>query len=125
MALENHAKDKPVTVLSGMALGVDQWAVEAALSIGLPFIAAVPFEGQEKTWPAPVQASYDAMLAKAEKVIVVSPGPYANWKFQVRNEWLVDNCNLLMAVWTGEPGGTANCVKYAERKKKPIERLTW
>jgi uncharacterized phage-like protein YoqJ len=37
-----------------------------------------------------------------------------------RNEWMVDNCDLLIAVWDGTSGGTANCIKYAVKKKKQI-----
>lgn len=39
---------------------------------------------------------------------------------QKRNEWMVDNCDILIAVWDKSPGGTKNCVDYAESKKKQI-----
>lgn len=44
-------------------------------------------------------------------------------KLQKRNEWLVDRVDTLLAVWTGRPGGTANCVRYAERVGKPVIRV--
>lgn len=34
--------------------------------------------------------------------------------------WMVDNCDLLIAVHDGSPGGTANCVNYANQKNKKI-----
>ncbi len=29
---------------------------------------------------------------------------------------MVNNCDMLIAVWDGSDGGTANCVKYAQSK---------
>jgi uncharacterized phage-like protein YoqJ len=39
---------------------------------------------------------------------------------QARNEWMVDNSNAMIAVWDGSPGGTANTVKYAQAKERPV-----
>lgn len=35
----------PEKIISGMALGVDQWAAHIAYKLGTPFVAAIPFEG--------------------------------------------------------------------------------
>jgi uncharacterized phage-like protein YoqJ len=121
-ALQRH---KPEKVISGMALGVDQWAAQAAIDLGIPFIAAVPFKGQETVWPEASQMEYQLLLAKAAQVFIVSEGAYAAWKMHKRNTFMVDNCDLLLAVWNGSDGGTADCVRYAENVKKPIERLKW
>lgn len=54
--IEKSLKElQPQKVISGMALGVDQWAANIAHRLGIPFIAAVPFLGQEKAWPVPSQ----------------------------------------------------------------------
>jgi uncharacterized phage-like protein YoqJ len=121
-ALERH---KPEKVISGMALGVDTWAAEAAVDLRIPFIAAIPFEGQESVWPEPSQKRFRELLGLASETVVVCEGGYEAKKMQKRNEWMVDHCELLLAVWNGSPGGTANCVRYAEAVKKPIERLKW
>jgi len=36
--------------------------------------------------------------------------------YQVRNEWMVDHSSLVIAVFTGEKGGTKNTICYAKRK---------
>ena len=46
--------------------------------------------------------------------------PYAVWKMQKRNEWMVDNCDAVIAVWDGAPGGTANTVDYARKLGKSV-----
>lgn len=109
--------------VSGMALGFDQWAAQVCVRLGIPFVAAIPFEGQEKRWPETSQQLYRTLLAKAARVYpVCSPG-YLSWKMQKRNEWMVDNCQLLIAAWDRSPGGTANCVDYARRIGRSMENL--
>lgn len=63
---------------------------------------------------------YDKILQKAYKIIAVNDDPYAPWKMQARNEWMIDNSNAVIAVWDGSPGGTANNIKYAEAKERPV-----
>jgi len=41
-------------------------------------------------------------------------------KMQKRNEYMVDNSNIVIAVWDGTKGGTYNCVKYAEKLGKEV-----
>lgn len=108
-------------VISGMALGIDQLAVQISLALEIPFIAAVPYLGQEKMWPMTSQEEYHALLKRAEEVVVVSGGSYAAFKMQNRNIWMCDNCDLLIAVWDGDStGGTSNCVNYAKSIHKEI-----
>ena len=111
---------KPVQVISGMALGFDTWLVEEALRQGIPFVAAVPFEGQEWRWPRRAQERYQELIQHAAEVQIICQGPYSPKMFQVRNEWMVDRCDLLLAAWTGEKGGTANCTRYAQRVGREI-----
>jgi uncharacterized phage-like protein YoqJ len=47
----------------------------------------------------------------------VSPGGFTSYAMQIRNEWMVDHCDLLVALWDGSPGGTGNCIRYAKRAK--------
>ena len=103
-----------------MALGIDQLAAEVASKNGIPFVAVIPFEGQETRWPTVARARYKELLDIADEQIVVSPGGYAAWKMQRRNEWMVDHSQHTVAVWNGTPGGTANCVQYALKHREAI-----
>ncbi len=108
-------------VISGMALGVDQWAASIAIKLGIPFVAAVPFLGQEGMWPNQSKKIYKFLLDKAGEIVIVNEGGFTAKKLQLRNEWMVDNCDVLIAVYNGDDkGGTANCVRYAKEKKKEI-----
>jgi uncharacterized phage-like protein YoqJ len=108
----------PDRAISGMALGVDQWAADACIDLRIPFTAAIPFSGQDSKWSDEAREDYLRLLKAAERVVIVSPGEYAAKKMQIRNQWMVDNSDKLIAVWDGTDGGTANCVRYAERHWK-------
>lgn len=112
---------RPELAISGMALGVDQWSAELCIKLGIPFTAAVPFVGQENVWPE--KQHYRYLLSKAKDIHIVSAGGYASWKLQTRNEWMVDNSDILIAVWDGSSGGTGNCVDYAEKVERTIIRI--
>lgn len=124
--LSELLSDRPeLTAISGMAVGVDQWAAEICVSLSIPFTAAIPFEGFEKKWPLRVQQHYHELRRKAANEVIVCPGDYRPFKMQKRNEWMVDNCDLLIAVWDGSDGGTANCVRYAWKVDRPVKKLEW
>lgn len=112
---EELLRVQPTACISGMALGVDQDFAWTAMWMGIPVLAAVPFEGQESRWPASSQEFYRVLLARCYHIEVVCQGGYGAWKMQKRNEWMVDHCNVLLAVWDGSSGGTGNCVGYANR----------
>jgi uncharacterized phage-like protein YoqJ len=114
---------KPEKVITGMALGIDQWAAMIAHKLSIPYLAAIPFEGQEKAWPEASQKIFRLLRKLASEEVIVSPGGYSPHKMQVRNEWMVDHCDVLIAVWDGTSGGTANCVAYAESVGKTIIRI--
>jgi uncharacterized phage-like protein YoqJ len=112
-----------VEFISGMALGVDLWVAEHAFECNIPFHAYIPFVGQESIWPEGSKKKYIILLDKAKSVKVCSEGLYAAWKMQKRNECMVDDCDILIAVWDKSSGGTANCVKYAQSKEKTIHYI--
>lgn len=116
-------KYQPDEVISGMALGWDTALALAAIELGIPLTAAVPFEGQERKWRPEQQEVFRAILARATTVVIVSPGGYAVWKMQVRNEWMVDRATGLLALWNGSGGGTGNCIEYARTRQVEIVNL--
>lgn len=116
---------RPDSVISGMALGWDQAFAEAARLLGIPLHAAVPFKGQESQWPTPSRRQWERLIDACASVTVVCPGGYHPGKMQVRNEWMVDRCDRLCALWDGSPGGTGNCLNYAVKDPKVIIDNLW
>ena len=120
-ALEHR---KPERLLSGMALGWDQALAQAAVNLGIPFSAIIPFRGQESIWPDGSKRLYHDLLSRAHEIVVVSQGGYATWKYIKRDQWLVDQSDAMLALWSGiKKGGTYQCLVYAERVGRPIDNL--
>lgn len=121
---ENWLKDnRPSKVISGMAQGWDQALAQAAINLNIPFTAAIPFEGQESRWSEKGQKYYRNLLTKADSIVHVCEAGYEPYKMQVRNEWMVNHCDMVLAMWDGTQGGTHNCVKYAYAQKKKVVNL--
>lgn len=114
----------PPMLITGMALGVDMLWAELAIDLGYKFIAAIPCIGQERMWPIASRERYYHILSSSLCTKhLVHNGPYNNSCMQRRNVWMVDNCDLLISVWDGSAGGTANCTNYATTRKRTIIRI--
>lgn len=120
---------RPERAITGMALGVDQWFAWLCVQRGIPFIAAVPFEGQDERWPKPeARDRYQHLLSLAAEVQIVTrltpedrkSKPRVSKAMHARNEWMIDSSDHLLAVWDGSYGGTGNCVQYAYRVGRPM-----
>lgn len=121
--IDTLPRDKPVHILTGMALGWDQAVAHACASRMISFTACLPCNEQSKMWPDSSKERYMTLLGYANKTVIVTPGTYKHSVMQTRNEYMVNNCDLLVAMWDGSPGGTNNCVKYAKKLNKPIVNL--
>jgi uncharacterized phage-like protein YoqJ len=109
----------PTKTISGMALGVDQWGAWLSVKMGIPFVAALPCAEQALKWSKAQRENYVKLFDLAESVFLASK-LYDPGCMQLRNEWMVDRCDVLLAVWDGSNGGTANCVRYAEKVGRTI-----
>lgn len=128
------ARHPGVTVISGVALGVDQLAALAVLEArdaGLPcrLLCAVPFPGQDRLWGEFDRRVYRSILERADEVRVLHPGEprtpeEARRLLLARNAWTVEQADLLLAVWDGRPeGGTAWTVRKALELGRKVVRL--
>lgn len=109
--------------ITGMALGWDQDFALACFELGIPYTAAVPFDGQESAWPDKSKRIYRWLMNRAAEVTIVSPGEYSSAKMLKRNIWMVDECDHLLALYDGSQGGTQHCLRYAREWEKPIDNM--
>lgn len=97
-------------------------------------IGSYVYNTAKKTWKemTMVLEEYKMMLATADEVVYVDTvegyiprgmkpeevGKHSNIKMQLRNVYMVDRSELLIAVYNGSKrGGTFNCITYAKGKK--------
>jgi uncharacterized phage-like protein YoqJ len=113
----------PDVVVTGMAIGFDQLCAEVCIELEIPFVAAIPYDGQEDLWSPDMKHRFYTILLQAADIVVVSPGEYQKWKLPVRNCWIVDRVDCLCSYLVEPRGGTLHCVSYAEKKNKPVFNL--
>lgn len=127
--LQNLKDDEKLEVITGGALGIDQMAFEVANELkekgfNIETTLCVPFRKQYIKWNKEDIRRYKHHIGLADKIVYVDElkeynpsreciGDYKIWKFQKRNEYMVDHSDLVMAYWDGSEGGTKNCIKYA------------
>lgn len=110
--------------LCGMARGVDTFAAEAVLELKLKYPqitleSVIPYENQAINWNESDRERYYDIASKCDKETMLQT-KYTKGCLHRRNEYMVNNADILLAVWDGTLGGTGYTVNYAKRKEKPI-----
>ena len=108
------------TLIIGMAQGWDQAMAWACVQYKVPFVAAVPFKGQEDPWYGDAKLEYQDLLGAALRVEYVCEPGYHPRKMQMRNEWMINCSDAVVALWNHTGGGTANAVAYANSKGREV-----
>lgn len=119
-------REGKIVCISGMALGIDQLAVdvcsELQSSYNIEILLAIPCRNQDSKWPYQSQQKYKQYLAKFRSVLV-SDCCYNAYVMQKRNEWMVDHSDMVICWWNGSSGGTRNCINYAKYQNIPVVNL--
>ena len=100
-------------VYSGMAQGADQLAALQAIKIGLPLYCAYPY----RRGFCPQEEYINDAAVRIEFI----SEKYSKNCFAIRDKYMVNHCDLLIAIWDGESyGGTYETMKYAKKQGKRI-----
>jgi hypothetical protein len=110
-------KDSVVGV-SSLAAGADQLFASIVLENGGSLYAIIPCQGYENTFTEPVALNrFRSLLARTKQVETLPYSKPSEQAFLDAGHRVVDNSDLLIAVWDGQPaagkGGTADIVAYA------------
>jgi uncharacterized phage-like protein YoqJ len=125
VAVEALEEQKPIGVVSGMAAGWDLALAHAAISLEIPLLCAVPFEGQDRRWSKFWRDKYkEALYLSTEIRTLYTPDMDNKWEISKaltdRNHWMVEYIyhkgGKILALWNGTKGGTSHCVRSAERR---------
>lgn len=112
--------------LTGMALGVDQWAAELVIrlketypDLGITLEAVLPCDNQADKWRRDASQRYQEILNQCDIVSPLQKG-YSPGCMERRNQYMVDHSKYIIAVWDRKPGGTAGTVRYAQSLGKAV-----
>ena len=113
------------TFLCGMALGFDIICAETVISLkqeynDIKLIAAIPCRDQDRLWSENSRTRYRGLLEQADGIrCKFETYTYAEC-MRERNKYMVDNSSLLIALYSGLPGGTKFTVDYARKSGSEI-----
>lgn len=111
--------------LSGMALGVDQWAAASVLELresnpALKLHCILPCKAQADGWTSSERDVYRATLDEADSIVYVNREKTRDCMLE-RNRYMIDHASLVLAVYNGEKrGGTAATIRYARKLGRDI-----
>ena len=138
---EASGEEKDILGISGMALGVDTlfiWSLvdyEAAHRDRKVIIeGAIPFKNQSNKWSMWDKKLYEKLLNEIVDVRTyvdtiegynwdkkTQVGEYSSIKLEARNRYMIDKCDILIAVYDGySKGGSYNAISYAKKIGKKI-----
>ena len=107
--------------LSGGSRGFDLMAAEIVLSLRetYPWIRLTmvcPWNGQADKWEENDRERWRQVLEASDKVVFMS-GHYEKSVNFRRNAYMIDNAQMLLACYNGDPhSGTGQTIRYAHRK---------
>jgi ribonuclease HI/uncharacterized phage-like protein YoqJ len=110
-----------LVVTSGLGLGAEQLGVEAAIAAGVPYVAVLAFDEQDRMWPAPSRARFARLVDAATGAVVLdgtrpADKQAAGRALARREEWLADNADEALVVWDDEDSQVGRTVRDLQRR---------
>ena len=105
-----------LAVLTGLGLGAEQLAAEAAAEAGVPYVAVLPYPDPDSQWPASSRKSYQALADGARSTVVLQQKPPATKQLagaalRRRDAWLARHAQEAIAVWDGKDAAVGRAVR--------------
>lgn len=113
------------TFISGMALGFDIICAEIVLELKkryplIKLIGAIPCRTQDKLWQHKDRQRYKNVLAKLDEVRCIYDDYVGSICMIERNQYMINNSSMVIALYNGTSGGTKNTLEYAEKQNIKI-----
>jgi DNA processing protein len=109
-----------VTVVSGMALGIDSAAHAGALEAGRPTVAVLPASA-DRPYPAGKRALYRRIVVAGAVVSELGPGTGVwRWMFPARNRIIAALAAMTVVVEAGDHSGALVTTRLAHGLGRPV-----
>ena len=118
--LENLIKGGFNHFIFGLALGIDMLFAEIIIKLkekydNIILEGAIPCENQSIKWSQKEKDRYKSIVSNCDIIRYISKN-YTSTCMQERNKYIVDKCDMLLAIWNGKPSGTRNTIHMAQSK---------
>ncbi|MDP9409092.1 MAG: hypothetical protein M3P70_01075 [Actinomycetota bacterium] len=119
---------EPVVGVTSLAAGADQLFAAIVIRGGGSLHVVVPASGYETTFDNEGRREFRRLLESASEVEVLPYEAPTEEAFFAAGKRVVHLCDVLLAVWDGEPsrglGGTADVVRFARQSGRDV-RVIW
>ena len=125
MSIPNKYPNQQLSFYSPLSPGADLLAARIAVELSIPLFVILPFNKDDylQTFSAEDRKLFLQFLNIAEGIIKLSETKN-DGIYQVLGEYLVDNMDVLIAIWNGQeargPGGTGDVVQDFRQSRKPL-----
>ena len=108
-------------MLTGLLLGTEQLAAEAARAAGVPYVAIQPYPAPESQWPSSSRDRYVDLIRHADAAVLLERAvPDSKPKFGAalarRDGWLAKVADEAIVVWDGQDPTLGKLVRTLEEK---------
>lgn len=115
-----HQVDPDLVVLSGLRLGAETLGAEAAKSVGVPYVAVLPYPDPDARWPSDSRRRFAALVEGAAAVVQLerkapASTQRAGQSMDRRNSWFRQVADEALIVWDGAERRVGDLVKRFEQ----------
>ncbi len=108
--------DGDLVVLTGLGLGAEQLAAEAAAAAGVPYVAVLPYPDPDSLWPSSSRKAFQALVGGAQATVLLQARPPATKQLagaalRRRDAWLARHAQEAIAVWDGADPAVGRSVR--------------
>jgi uncharacterized phage-like protein YoqJ len=105
-----------LVVLTGLGLGAEQLAAEAAAAADTPYAAVLPYPDPDGVWPAEARRHFRELLERAAAAIVLerkqpTTKQLAGTALRRRDAWLARHAHEAIVVWDGRDANLGRTVR--------------
>ena len=105
-----------LVVLTGLGLGTEQLAAEAATAAGVPYVAVLPYPDPDSQWPAGSRKAFQNLADGASSTVLLQARPPATKQLagaalRRRDAWLARNADEAITVWDGSDPAVGRTVR--------------
>jgi ribonuclease HI/uncharacterized phage-like protein YoqJ len=110
--------DDDLVLVTGLQLGTEQLAAEAALERDIPYVAVQPFPEPDARWPKDGRAAYRRLVEGAREVVLLQKKAPTDFRQAMgqRDAWLVRHADAAIVVWDGRDAILGRQVKALEQQ---------
>ena len=124
--IEKAIKNGYDTFLCGMALGFDIICAELVLKLKndypkIKLFGAIPCKNQCDKWSAPQKERYNKILKQLDGVRCIYDTYIGKECLLERNNYMINNSSLVIALFDGKHGGTKQTIEYALSQGLKVE----